>query len=460
MAIEISQIYLSIICGIFVILSFTINFTFLVTLLKLRRLNKSDKSSFFLTHLILADFVCALFVLIPSGFGVYKGDLGNGTCHMQVFFFTFYLSLTFYGLLALSIERFFKYKYPLSHINFFTKRTSMNNDGVYIPGKSLLHKTILIVIGLWLLNLFIGLIPLFNNLNDVEYFKIQSQCDYRYESDGFSWWLWFFFWISLTIPFLASLIFFSLTLKLIVDNAVIINNRQNQARTNQKQRPVQFKTAAFVCELFFPRIGRKKKAAEKFVTNKFNKDAKYKHQHKVSDTTKLPENLAYYSHLINIENLDDQYENMYNDVHVRKQLLIQFKYDTERSKTTTFFIITILTYCFVFPLYVIHFYRTFNFDGTTYDNPQIVARNTYSTFVWIAYITFILKSGICLLHNKFYRYSLYQSANFRGFHGDFDYEVEKFKKELKMYENRMFADEQASRSKSKSHQKLINSSQA
>jgi hypothetical protein len=154
----------------------------------------------------------------------------------------------------------------------------------------------------------------------------------------------------------------------------------------------------------------------------------------------LPENLPFYAHLINIETLDDTHENMYNDFHVRKQLLVQFKYDTERSKAATFFIITVLSYCCVFPLFVIHFYRAYNFDGQTYDNPSVVTLGTYSTLVWISYMTLILKSLVCLVHNRFYRYSLYQSVNFRGFHGDYDYEVQRFSKELKHFK-KMFEDD-------------------
>ncbi len=433
MAISLSQIYLSVICGAFIILSFVCNFTLLTTLIKLRRLNKSDKSNFFLTHLIFADFLSAFFILIPSGFAIYNdSSLGAQGCHVQLFFVTFYFSITFHGLMVLSIERYYKYKYPLSHINFFTKRTLVNEQGLYVPGKSLLHKTVLILLVVWLVDVFIGLIPLFRNVDDVQYFSIQSQCDYKYES--FTWWLWFFFWVSLTVPFLVSTLFFTLTLKLIYDNAVVINSRQNVARNNVKQRAVYLTAGRFFCELFLPRLNKRQRAAEKYV-NELNKECRS--HHKVADTTKLPENVAFYSHIINVENIESDQESIYNDIHVRKQLLIQFKYDTERSKTVTFFIITLISYCLVFPVFVIHFYRTYNFDGTNFDNPAVVTRATYTTFVWISYITLFSKSLVCLVHNKFYRYSLYQAAQLRGFHGDFDYEVEKFKKEIKMFQGRL-----------------------
>lgn len=451
MALVISQIYLSVLCAVYIVVSFLINFTFLITLLKLRRLNKSDKSSFFLSHLIFADFLCAFFILIPSGFGVYNGNsLNMDACHLQVFFVTFYFSLTFYGLFALSIERYFKYKYPLSHINFFTKRTSINEEGTYVPGKSLLHKTLFIIVGLWLLNLFIGFIPMFENFDSVQYFSTQSQCDYRYED--FNWWLWFYFWVSLTIPFLGSVFFFILTLRLIFDNATIINNRKNAVRANLRMKSIKLSKATFFKDLFFPIFAKKRNAAESYVNSQLN--CKKSH-HRVSDTTKLPENLNFYSHLINIENLEDEYENIYNDIHVRKQLLVQFKYDTERSKTATFFLITIFSYCLVFPVYVIHFYRTYNYDGQNYNNANVVSLGTYSAFVWISYLVLITKSLVCLIHNKFYRHSLYQSANCRGFHGVFDFEVEKFKKEIRAVEDSLSIRTDSKKKSSSSKQKLI-----
>lgn len=457
-ALIISQIYLSVICAIFLLLSFLCNFTLLITLLKLRRLNKSDKSNFFLSHLIFADFISAFFILIPSGFGIYNGTyLDSRACNLQLYFITFFFSITFWGLFALSIERYIKYKYPLSHINFFTKRTHVNEDGLYVPGKSIMHKTVLFLVFIWLMNLFIGFIPMFENLNDVQYFVTQSQCDYKYEK--FNWWLWFFFWFSLTVPFLGSVLFFSLTLRLIYTNAVQINNRQNVVRANQRLRSMQLKPSTFICELFFPRLHKKQRAADKYI-NDHNKQCKsHSSCHKAPDTTRLPENLVYYSHIINVENLDDEYSNVYNDIHVRKQLLVQFKYDTERTKTATFFVMLLISYACVLPLFVIHFYRTYNFSGT-YDDEDVVSRSTYTTFVWISYITLFVKSATCLIHNKFYRYSLYQAANFRGFHGDFDFEVEKFKREIKRSENLYRPLDDRAHKKSYSKKNLIDDASA
>lgn len=448
MTISSSQIYLSIICGLFIVASFIINFSFFITLVKLRRLNRSDKSNFFLTHLIFADFLCAWFILIPSAFGVYNGDyLDIRACHLQLFFVSFYFSITFYGLLALSIERYLKYKYPLSHINFFTKRIKNDDEnGAEVTGKSVFHKTLIIILGIWLLNIFIGVIPLFENYNDVSYFVNQSACDYRYEN--FKWWIHFYFWFSIVCPFLLSIIFFTLTFRLIFQNQVMIDKRKAQAKS---KKPMPLSGCSYFCNLLLPRRARKRVAAEKYVS-KLHKE---KQSNRVSDTTKLPENVSYYAHLINVETLNDEYENNYNNFHVRKLLLVQFKYDTERSKTASFFIITVLTFCLVFPLYVIHFYRTYNSDGTDLDSESVVSKGTYSTFVWLSYLTLIVKTSVCMIHNKFYRYSFYQSANFRGFHGDYDFEVEKFKKEIQHFEAIFLNDNEKRSRKSPQKKKLI-----
>lgn len=429
-----SSIFLSIVCALFLIISFLFNFTFLLTLLKLRRLNNTDKSNFFLTHLILIDFVCAFFVIIPSGYGVYNvNKLGSDGCHLQLYFITFYFSSTFYGLFALSVERFFKFQYPITHINVFTLRVIKNEDGTSERVSRKKYLAHLIILFLWLLNIFIAFIPMFGNFSNVQYFNIQSQCDYQYEA--FSWWLWFYFWISLTTPFFGSLIFFILALRLVVLNAKAINARQNIINAKNNQKEVKLSTCNFLLDLIFSCVTRRKKVAE--YHSKANKMNKNKIRRGFSDTTKLPENTIFYSHIINIQNLDDdQYSNLNNDLHVRKQLLIQFKYDTERSKTMTFLIVAIVSYCLVFPVYVIHFYRTYNYDPKygSYDNPNVVSLPTYTAFVWISYLAFLVKSLVCLLHNKFYRYSLYQAANCRGFHGIFEYQINRLLKDLKEIE--------------------------
>lgn len=450
MAIEGAQIFLSITCGLFIVASFVINFSFLITLMKLRRLNRSDKSNFFLTHLIFADFLCAWFILIPSGFGIYNGNyLDMRACHVQVYFVSFFFSITFYGLLALSIERYIKYKYPLTHINFFTQRSfGDNEETAEVSGRSICHKTVLILLALWILNIFIGLIPLFGNINDLQYFVIESACDYKYEN--FKWWLHIYFWFSIVVPFLASIVFFILTFRLIFQNEQIIRNRQAKVSGLKKARSLN--GWSYFCDLLLPRRARKLNAAERYVNN-MHKD---KPTHRAQDTTKLPENLCYYAHLINIETLDDGQCNIYNDLHVRKQLLVQFKYDTERSKTASFFLIAVLSFLLVFPVYVIHFYRTYSFDGVNADNTETVARRVYTTFVMLSFLTLIVKASVCMIHNKFYRYSLYQSANFRGFHGDYDYEVQKFKREIHQFEALFEDNNKQSRTKKKHHTKLIN----
>ena len=433
-----SSVFLAVICALFIIISFLLNFTFLITLLKLRRLNKTEKSNFLLTHLILIDFVCAFFVLIPSGYGIYNNGLGLNACHLQLFFITFFFSSTFYGLFALSVERFFKYKYPISHINIFTKRVKKLTDGSTETKSQRKYAAFLIIIILWILNIFISFIPMIGNYNNVQYFQTESQCDYQYEAC--IWWLWFYFWFSIILPFFGSIIFYLLTLRLIIINAKIINARQNIIRNKNSQKEINITAGKYLVDMIFSCVTRSKKIAESNVKSanlmKINRRG-------ISDTTQLPENCIFYSHIINIQNLeDDQYANDNNDLHVRKNLLIQFKYDTERSKTMTFFLITIIDFCLVFPIFAIHFYRTYNYDPTygSYDNPNVISFSTYTTFVWISYITFIIKSFVCLFHNKFYRYSLYQSANCRGFHGIFEYQLKRLEEDLKKLESALDLD--------------------
>ena len=427
-----SSIFLSVVCALFIIISFLFNFTFLVTLLKLRRLNRVDKSNLLLTHLIFADFLCAFFILIPSGYGIYNyNQLTASACHLQLYFITFFFSLTFYGMLALSVERYLKFKYPISHINFFTQRDIKQSDeSVRSTGG---HKYIVygIVLGIWLLNVFISFIPMFGNYANVQYFSIESQCDYQYEK--FTWWLWLYFWVSLFIPFVLSVFFYLMSIRLIVINARIIQARKNIIRAKHNQNEVKLNTNAFLWEMVLSCVTRRKKVAERSLASSEMK----MNRRGFSDTTKLPDNTIYYSHIINIQNIDDDENGLrINDMHVRKQLLIQFKYETERSKTMTFLIITVVSFCLVFPVYVIHFYRMYNYDPSfgSYDNPNVVSFPTYSAFVWISYLTLFLKSLVCLVHNKHYRYSLYQSANCRGFHGVFEYEIQRIKQDLERLE--------------------------
>lgn len=140
--------------------------------------------------------------------------------------------------------------------------------------------------------------------------------------------------------------------------------------------------------------------------------------------THQPCNRFYYEHIINPDEATNELSTS-NDLHVRNQLLVQYKYDTEKSKTTTFFLITVLSYVIVLPMFVIHFTRTYrNIDAnaTVYDGA--VNRGVYTAFVWIAYTLLIIKSFLCLVQNRFYRHQLYKSANCRGFTGIYDFQHE------------------------------------
>jgi hypothetical protein len=117
-------------------------------------------------------------------------------------------------------------------------------------------------------------------------------------------------------------------------------------------------------------------------------------------------------------------ETINDDYHIRTQLLVQYKYDTEKSKSFTFMIITLLSIVFTFPILILHFYRTYNNDlsSSDFDNPKLISHRVYTGFAWLSYLTLIIKSFICLVLNKFYRDAFYQAANCRGFDGLFDYE--------------------------------------
>lgn len=215
-----SDIFLTVVCAFYLAISFIFNFTFLITLLKQRRLNRIDKSNYLLTHLILVDFLSAFFILVPSGYGVYNsGELEYAGCKVQTFFTTFFLSTHFTGLLILSIERFIRYKWPVWHINTFTERLSYDeNDN--LVGENFTYKTILFIVIIWLINIFIAFIPFFGNVRDVQYFDIESQCDYMYEK--FTWWLWLFFWVVLTGPCLIAFGLYITTLSIIFSTQRVI----------------------------------------------------------------------------------------------------------------------------------------------------------------------------------------------------------------------------------------------
>ncbi|CAF0821054.1 unnamed protein product [Brachionus calyciflorus] len=380
-----SNIFLTILCCIILVCSFIFNFTLLVTLLKLRRLNRIDKSNYLLTHLIFVDFLSSFFILVPSGYAVYNSNsLDFNGCRIQTFFTTFFLSMTFHGLFVLTVERFIKYQFPIWHINNFTKRLKYDENDKLLT-KSTGNKVFFIILIIWILNIFISFIPFFVNYSDIQYFTNQTQCDYIYEK--FNWWLWLFFWLSLTVPFLGGLFFSFLTLRIIY-----VSDR----RIKLQKRSEEFENRHFT----------NGKMVERIIEG--------------IDITRQPANRIYYEHLVN----PDEEESLNNDFHVRNQLLSQFKYQTDKSKTITFLVILVLSYCLVFPIFVIHFYRTYNPSGGAYDDETVVQRSTYTAFAWISYLALIIKSFVCLVQNRFYRHALYQSANCRGFSGVFDFQQE------------------------------------
>lgn len=215
-----SDVFLTIVCAFYLAISFIFNFTFFITLIKQRRLNRIDKSNYFLTNLILADFISAFFILVPSGYGAYNSRFVEYSgCKVQTFFTTFFLSTHFFGLLIISIERFIRYQFPVWHINTFTQRLTYDeNDN--LVGEKLTYKIIIFIALIWLINIFISFIPFFGNNGDVQFFENQSQCDYIYER--FVWWLWFLFWVVLTGPFLISTVLFVITLNLIFKSQRIV----------------------------------------------------------------------------------------------------------------------------------------------------------------------------------------------------------------------------------------------
>lgn len=159
------------------------------------------------------------------------------------------------------------------------------------------------------------------------------------------------------------------------------------------------------------------------------------------DITRQPCNRIYYEHILGPDDEANTGEaTIYNDFHVRNQLLAQYKYGTEKSKTITFFVITVLSYVIIFPVFVMHFTRTYrnlnnssvgssvSSDAATttfnYDNTDAMGRGVYTAFVWISYTLLVIKSLLCLCQNRFYRNAMYQAANCRGFSGVHDFQRE------------------------------------
>ena len=420
-SITISGVFLSVFCGLLLVFSILFNLTLLVTLLKLRRLIRLDKSNFFLTHLILADFLCLFFIIVPSGYSVYNDkQLSQEACHMQCWFTSFFFSLTFYSLMLLSIERFIKFKFPVFHINTFTKRHSGDEDKDSSGTRQALV-TFAVIFALWAYNVFIAFIPMFANFRNAKYFTMETQCDYEYEL--FHWWLWLFFFLCLVIPVFVALVFYIAT-------AVVIWRARRVIRARLYK-----------------------------LVNDSNYDLKTLTMRNArppaTDITLLAGNLVYYSHFY--DNDEHLKRVVMGDAHIRKQLMVQYKYDTEQHKVTTFFLLLLANCILVFPVFVLHFYRTYTpspagstasannstttsttlgsstssttttstaasiYSSSVYDNSSLIDPSLYTAFVWISYVMLTINSFICLVQNKFYRHSLYQSIAFRGFHQRFDY---------------------------------------
>ena len=393
---SVSNVFLSILAGLYLVANLIFNFSFLIILFKMVRFRKVDRSFFLVTHMIIVDFFSAFFILIIGGYGVFNSNyIESSNCHIQTYFINLFLGITFHGLMVLSVERFIRYQAPIWHINTFTRRLTYDEEERLVNvGKNKSWIVFVIIAVIWSLNIFMAFIPFFNNFNDIQFFDIQSQCDYIYEN--FQWWLWLFFWFNITLPFLISMVFYILTFRLIY----------------KAHHRIRMRKAQFELEHYGERRGSIDEA---------------EHVIEGVDITRQPFNRFYYDDFCDPD-VPEEEETYENDDHVRTQLLTQYKYDTERSQTITYCIIMILSYFLVFPVFVIHFYRTFNNPASSIlfpDNPTVVAKSTYTTFVWISYVLLILKSAVCLIQNPFFRDNLYQSANMRGFRGSFDYEVKR-----------------------------------
>jgi hypothetical protein len=389
-----SSIFLIIVACIYLVANLAFNFSFIVILLKSTRFRLIDRSFFFVTQMVIVDFICAFIVLVISGVGVYNDSyIAPGPCHVQTYFETLFLGITFHSLLVLSVERFIRYQAPVFHINTFTRRLVYDDEERLVKVKDRCSWIVFLIIPLiWLVNIFFSLFPLFRNIDDIWFFNNESQCDYVYEN--FVWFLWLFFYVGILIPFLISMIFYALTFRLII-----------LAKNRIKKRKAKFEREVY---------GE--------VRGKINET-----EHVVPgvDITMQPFNTIYYDHIIDCNEPETGIE---NDAHVRNQLLTQFKYDTESGQTLTYFLITLFSFLAVLPVYIIHFYRSYNNSTTAFDtfpdSKQLVGRGVYTAFVWLSYMTFLLKSMFCLIQNGFFRDALYQSANCQGFKGRHDYEKE------------------------------------
>jgi hypothetical protein len=359
-------IFLMIVCILVLAASLCFNFLLLVTSLKLRRIRHTDKSNYFLSHLFVGDFLCSFFVLIPSAYGIYNNSsLDLSWCHVQTYFSTLSNLITFHGLLALSCERLLKFTHPDKHIAYFSTEAKPSS----LPACT---RVSCVLLPIWIIDIFFAFIPLFGNSSDQKYYLNESQCDYSYEN--FQWWLIFYFVLAIALPFLVTLIIFIIVLRIIhVQKKKVIENKQKH------------------------KIGFLRK---KININKIKENA---------------ENLQVYS----IEPaIDGKFSNDDpNSAFAKKKLLNQFKYKTDKKKTVTFSIITIISFILVVPVFVLHFYRAFN-------NVNNLPWQLYTTLVWISYCNLFIKPLLCIATNSYYRSSIKQAAQIRGFHGNFNYSNE------------------------------------
>ena len=128
--------------------------------------------------------------------------------------------------------------------------------------------------------------------------------------------------------------------------------------------------------------------------------------------------------VFSIHDKKEQYDENSTQSSVQIRKLFDIKRDeNEANKTYTYFIMLIVSFVCVFPVYVIHFYRTYNYtDGNDYDLDTEIDWKVYTSFAWISYLNFIVKSTIALATNRYYRDALYQAANARGFRDKFHFQ--------------------------------------
>jgi hypothetical protein len=384
-----STIFLVIICGLIVSVSLIINFTLWITLVKLRRLRHTDKSNYFLTNLIFTDFLFTCLICVPSGYGVYNDRLLTKVwCHIQTYFQTLSLLITFHGLLILSIDRYVKFKKPELHVRLFSTEAQPSS----LPACLRVTGVLLFM---WIVDIILAFIPLYGNFNDLKYYSIQSQCDYTYEN--FIWWLWLLFIGFITVPFLLSILFYALTMNLVrkFNQKIRFNERSEQI-----DRVINLSPGYGGDSLTGP-------ATRKMNINR-TRDTNSAAQ--VYMVTKGAQKLVEANKKAQLNN-EVSTTNWFKK---KKHILVQFKYKSDVKKAHTYFIITICSYIIILPVFVLHFYRS-------YKGTNDIDWKLYTSFSWLSYGVLIIKSLLSFATNKYYVDALYQAANIRGFRGKFHF---------------------------------------